>query len=72
MLTQSSATRFTDGRDNATITTYNSWNLPESVIESTTTAYTTDSDRTFTTGHDAAGQPVAQTQPGGVTVSAGY
>ncbi|MFF4599833.1 LamG-like jellyroll fold domain-containing protein [Amycolatopsis sp. NPDC001319] len=65
-------TRFTDGRGNATTTTYNSWNLPESVIEPATAAYTADSDRTFTTVYDAAGQAVTQTQPGGVTVSAGY
>ncbi|HEX5402756.1 MAG TPA: RHS repeat-associated core domain-containing protein [Pseudonocardiaceae bacterium] len=29
-------------------------------------------DRTFTTSYDADGQPVAQTQPGGVSLTAGY
>ncbi|UOX90824.1 LamG domain-containing protein [Amycolatopsis sp. FBCC-B4732] len=65
-------TRFTDGRGNPTITRYNPWNLPEALVEPATAAYTTDADRTSTSVYDAAGRPVTQTQPGGVTVSAGY
>ncbi|MFJ9779914.1 LamG-like jellyroll fold domain-containing protein [Amycolatopsis sp. NPDC101161] len=65
-------TRFTDGRGNPTITRYNSWNLPDALVEPATAAYTADADRTFTSVYDAAGRPVTQTQPGGVTVSAGY
>ena len=65
-------TRFTDGRGNATTYTYNSWNLKESVVEPTTATYTSAADRTFTTGYDADGQPVSQTQPGGVSISATY
>ncbi|MFB9926081.1 LamG-like jellyroll fold domain-containing protein [Amycolatopsis halotolerans] len=65
-------TRFTDGRGNATVTRYNSWNLPEAQLEPTTAIYTADADRTFTAVYDAAGRQVQQTQPGGVSVSAGY
>ncbi|OXM65635.1 LamG-like jellyroll fold domain-containing protein [Amycolatopsis vastitatis] len=65
-------TRFTDGRGNPTITRFNAWNLPEALVEPATAAYTADADRTFTSVYDAAGRPVTQTQPGGVTVSAGY
>ena len=65
-------TRFTDGRGNPFIYTYNSWNKQESVIEPTTAAYTTASNRTFTSAYDADGHLVSQTQPGGVTVTATY
>ncbi|MFI9384800.1 LamG-like jellyroll fold domain-containing protein [Kutzneria sp. NPDC052558] len=65
-------TRFTDGRGNATIYTYNPWNLKESVIEPTTATYSTAADSTFTTAYDADGEPVTQTQPGGVTITASY
>lgn len=41
-------TRFTDGRNNAFWTTYNSWGLPESRIEPSTTAHPNVADRTFT------------------------
>ncbi|WP_232241240.1 LamG-like jellyroll fold domain-containing protein [Kutzneria sp. 744] len=65
-------TRFTDGRGNATTYTYNPWNLKESVIEPTTATYTSTADSTFTTAYDADGEPVTQTQPGGVTITASY
>ncbi|WP_326954014.1 LamG-like jellyroll fold domain-containing protein [Amycolatopsis sp. NBC_01286] len=65
-------TRSTDGRGSATITRYNAWNQPEAVVEPATTAYTSAADRTFTSVYDAAARPVTQTQPGGVTVTAGY
>src|SRR5262249_55789817 len=65
-------TRFTDGRGNRWIYTYNSWNKPESTIEPTTATFTTDGNRTFTTTYDSTGRPTGQTQPGGVTVTAGY
>ncbi|MBO1415335.1 LamG-like jellyroll fold domain-containing protein [Streptomyces sp. FH025] len=65
-------TRYTDGRGNNFLTTYNSWNLPESQIEPATTAYPNAADRTYTTGYDAAGQPVTLSQPGGVTRSRTY
>ncbi|OZV84425.1 hypothetical protein CA850_00760 [Micromonospora echinospora] len=65
-------TRFTDGRNNPFWTTYNSWGLPESRIEPATTAYPNLTDRTFTVAYDAAGRPVRQDSPGGVSVSTTY
>lgn len=62
-------TRYTDGRGNATITTYNTLGLVESMIEPATTAYPNAADRTWTTGYDAAGRPIAETQPGGVVIN---
>ncbi|HEY0806199.1 MAG TPA: RHS repeat-associated core domain-containing protein, partial [Pseudonocardiaceae bacterium] len=65
-------TRMTDGRGNNWTYTYNSWNLAESTIEPAAANYTAQADRTFTTAYDAAGHPVSQTQPSGVTLSATY
>jgi YD repeat-containing protein len=65
-------TRFTDGRGNRWIYTYNAMSLPESVIEPATATYSSAADSTFTTAYDAAGRPVTQTAPGGVTVATGY
>ncbi|WP_170991221.1 DNRLRE domain-containing protein [Herbidospora galbida] len=62
-------TRYTDGRGNATITTYNTLGLVESVIEPATAAYPNAGDRTWTTGYDANGNAVTQSQPGGVVIS---
>jgi large repetitive protein len=61
-------TRFTDGRGNAFLTAYNTWNLPKSTIEPATPAYPALADRTYVTGYDAAGRVATQTAPGGVTV----
>jgi YD repeat-containing protein len=65
-------TRFTDGRGNAFITTYNAWGLPESEIEPATTVYPNLVDRTFTTSYDAAGRVASKTSPGGVSVTNTY
>src|SRR5262249_39581940 len=65
-------TRFTDGRGNSFLTTFNSWNLPESAIDPATSAYPNAADRTFSTSYDANGQPVSQTSPGGVVVNTTY
>ncbi|MEU8661150.1 LamG-like jellyroll fold domain-containing protein [Actinoplanes philippinensis] len=65
-------TRFTNGRGNSFLTTYNSMNLPESVIEPSTTRYPDPADRTFTRIYDAAGQVVADRSPGNVTTSYEY
>ncbi|HEY0699085.1 MAG TPA: RHS repeat-associated core domain-containing protein, partial [Micromonospora sp.] len=65
-------TRFTDGRGNAFWTTYNSWGLPESRIEPSTAAFPALADRTFTVAYDAAGRPVRQDSPGGVSVATSY
>ncbi|MEU6412836.1 DNRLRE domain-containing protein [Microbispora sp. NPDC046933] len=64
-----SRTRVTDGRGNATITTYNSLELVESVIEPSTTAHPNPADRTWTTIYDSAGNPVVEIAPGGVRVN---
>jgi YD repeat-containing protein len=64
--------RYTDGRGNPWITTYNAWNLPESLTEPATPARNTAADSTFTTAYDADGRPVTVTQPGAVTTTAGY
>ena len=65
-----------DGRGNNWYYTVNSWNLPESTIEpaatSSTYSYTSASDSTATTSYDADGDPVTVSDPGGVTLSAGY
>ncbi|WP_443156296.1 LamG-like jellyroll fold domain-containing protein [Nonomuraea sp. KM88] len=61
-------TRLTDGRGNATWTTYNSLGLAESVTEPATAAHPDAADRTWTHLYDAAGNPVATLQPGGVRI----
>jgi large repetitive protein len=65
-------TRFTDGRGNPFITTYNTWNLTESLIEPSTPAFPNAVDRTFTTAYDATGQVATLSSPGGVTVTNTY
>ncbi|NUO56202.1 MAG: Teneurin-1, partial [Hamadaea sp.] len=64
---QGHRTRYTDGRGNKHLSTYNSWGLLESQIEPATTA--NPNDRTWTISYDAAGRAVRQTQPGGVVVA---
>ncbi len=61
-------TRSTDGRGNATFTTYNSLGMAESVIEPSTAAHPNLADRTWTTSYDAGGNPVSRLAPGGVRV----
>ncbi|MEU8365269.1 RHS repeat-associated core domain-containing protein [Nonomuraea sp. NPDC048882] len=61
-------TRLTDGRGNATWTTYNSLGLPETVTEPATSAYSAAADRTWTRIYDAAGNEVTTMQPGGVRI----
>ncbi|MBB6344345.1 RHS repeat-associated protein [Nonomuraea muscovyensis] len=61
-------TRLTDGRGNATWTTYNTLGLPETVVEPATTAHPNAADRTWTAAYDAAGNPTALIQPGGVRI----
>ncbi|MFB9831444.1 LamG-like jellyroll fold domain-containing protein [Actinoallomurus acaciae] len=69
---QGNRTRYTDGRGNSWLYTYNSWNLPESAVEPATTGYTTDADRTSTLVYDAAGRATTETLPGGVSITTGY
>ena len=65
-------TSATSGNGNTTWTTYNPWNLPQSVIEPTTPTAPSASDTTWTTAYNADGEPSAVTEPGGVSLSYGY
>lgn len=65
-------TRYTDGKGGRWMTTYNTWNLPESLIEPFTATYNTAAASTFTTAYDADGRPVSQTAPGGVNITTSY
>ncbi|SFQ99982.1 RHS repeat-associated core domain-containing protein [Lentzea waywayandensis] len=65
-------TRYTDGRGNSTITTYNSLGVPESTIDPPTTAHPNAADRTWTTGYDENGNAVQMTAPGGVVTKRVY
>ncbi|MEU8847205.1 LamG-like jellyroll fold domain-containing protein [Streptomyces sp. NPDC048564] len=65
-------TRLTDGRGNKTVYTFNSWGLPESTIEPSTTAHPNAADRTWTTSYDKAGQAVTELLPGGVKRERAY
>lgn len=65
-------TRFTNGREHAWITEYNSWNLEESVLQPSTAAHTSDADRRTVKTYDKAGQLVTEALPGQVTVTADY
>ncbi|WP_114773716.1 LamG-like jellyroll fold domain-containing protein [Lentzea flaviverrucosa] len=60
-------TRYTDGRGNKFITHYNSWSLPESVVEPSTDAHPNAADRTWTSTYDATGNVAKMVAPGNVT-----
>ncbi|MGW8329913.1 RHS repeat-associated core domain-containing protein [Streptomyces sp. NPDC055897] len=59
-------TRFTDGNNHATISTFNTLGLQESSIEPTTTEFPNIGDRTTTVSYDADHHPTTVTRPGGV------
>jgi RHS repeat-associated protein len=65
-------TRYTDGNGHPWITTYNSWNLPQTQVEPSTSTYTTTANSTTTVAYNGDQQPVTVTEPGGVTVSDTY
>ncbi|WP_434099529.1 LamG-like jellyroll fold domain-containing protein [Streptomyces sviceus] len=65
-------TRLTDGRGSKTVYTFNSWGLPESTIEPSTTTHPNPADRTWTTVYDKAGQSVTELLPGGVKRERSY
>jgi RHS repeat-associated protein len=65
-------TRYTDGNGKPWITTYNSWNLPETQVQPATSAYTTAANSTTTIAYNGDKQPVTVTEPGGVTVTDTY
>ena len=65
-------TRYTDGNGRPWITTYNSWNLPQTQVEPATSTYTTPANSTTTIAYNGDQQPVTLTEPGGVTVTDTY
>ncbi|GLY49816.1 hypothetical protein Lesp01_34720 [Lentzea sp. NBRC 102530] len=65
-------TRYTDGRTNRFVTTYNSLGLPESTVEPPTPQHPQPADRTWTTSYDLAGNPDLLKAPGGVTRTRAY
>ena len=65
-------TRMVDGNGNATVYTYTPWGLPESTIEPSTVVHPNAADRTWTTVYNAAGLPVEERLPGGVTRTRTY
>jgi RHS repeat-associated protein len=65
-------TRMVDGNLNATAYTYNSWGMPESVIEPATTAHPNATDRTWTNVYNANGLLAEERLPGGVTRTSTY
>ncbi|MFC8850566.1 MULTISPECIES: RHS repeat-associated core domain-containing protein [unclassified Micromonospora] len=65
-------THMVDGNNNTTTYTYTPWGQTDSIIEPATTTHPNPADRTWTTGYDAAGQPVTHLLPGGVTRSLTY
>ncbi|MBB5081894.1 RHS repeat domain-containing protein [Nonomuraea endophytica] len=61
-------TRLTDGRGNATWTSYNSLGLAETVTEPSTAAHPNLADRTWISIYDQAGNSIAAQLPGGVRI----
>ncbi|MFE7773713.1 LamG-like jellyroll fold domain-containing protein [Streptomyces sp. NPDC057445] len=59
-------TRLTDGRGKVTYYTFNTWGLPESTIEPSTTLHPGLTNRTWTNVYDAAGRLVTELLPGNV------
>ena len=65
-------TRLTDGNGNATVATYNAWNLPETQVEPSTTAHPSAPDRTWTRTYDAGGLLLNEALPGGRSIAHTY
>ncbi len=62
--------RVTDGETNDWYTSYNEWNLQETIVEPETDHQNPSLDnRTWVIGYDAGGLPVTETQPGDVTIT---
>ncbi len=61
-------TRMTDGNTGDFYTTYNPWNLQETVVEPSTTQHQDPALRTWTITYDAGGLPVGEDQPGGIEI----
>jgi RHS repeat-associated protein len=65
-------TSYTDGDNNTTVTTYNSWGLPDSTIVPATSTYSAAADRTTANVYDLDGNLVQELEPGGVVLTDGY
>ena len=65
-------TKVIDPRSNTTIYTYNSMNLPESVIEPSTTTHPNLIDRTWTASYDNAGRMITYKGPNALTVTRAF
>ncbi|MFF5234696.1 LamG-like jellyroll fold domain-containing protein [Dactylosporangium sp. NPDC000521] len=65
-------TRFTDGRGNQFWSTYNTWGLPESQIEPSTTAHTALADRKATNVYDLGGRLTSRQLQSGVQINYAY
>ncbi|WP_307831555.1 LamG-like jellyroll fold domain-containing protein [Nucisporomicrobium flavum] len=65
-------TRYTDPNGNITTYTYNVLNLRESKIAPSVAGKTAAADRTTVTRYNAAGSPISETRPGGVTTTNTY
>jgi RHS repeat-associated protein len=64
--------RVKDANLNITTTEYNNWGLPSKVVEPSTTAHPTAANREWTVGYNAAGAPITEVRPGGVSVTKSY
>lgn len=65
-------TRATDGNGNKTVYTVNTWNLPESTIEPTTSQHPSVAERTYKLTYAKTGQVASLTKPGNVTITNTY
>ncbi|WP_139256625.1 GH-E family nuclease [Herbiconiux ginsengi] len=66
------ATKYTDPRGNITTATYTAEGATATVVEPSTTAYTSAANRTTAWQYDGAGRVTGITNPGGSTVSRTY
>ncbi|MDX6740735.1 LamG-like jellyroll fold domain-containing protein [Actinocorallia sp. A-T 12471] len=65
-------TRFTDGRNNPWIYTYNSWNKTQTEVQPAAGAHTSTAARTTTVTYDANGNTIKTVAPDGATVNNAY
>ena len=65
-------TRYTDGNGSNWLTTYNSWDLPQTQVEPATSQYSSAADSTTTVAYNGNGKPVSVAEPGGVSLTYSY
>lgn len=61
-----------DGRGHITTVSYNSWGLPENIVEPATAQHPAAAERTWTRSYDSAGTVAREQQPGGTSISYEY